>query len=139
VTVAALGALAGLFAGCGSQSGSRKAATATIDVSVEAMSFQPSRFNVAAGQTVTFHFHNAASVVHEALIGNAAIQDKHEQEMRGMGGTNTSGMSGDNVVIVQPGATQTLVYHFAQPGSVIIGCHEPGHYAAGMRADVTVA
>jgi uncharacterized cupredoxin-like copper-binding protein len=47
-------------------------------------------------------------------------------------------MGGDNVVTVQPGASQTLVYHFTQPGPLIIGCHEPGHYAAGMRADVTV-
>jgi uncharacterized cupredoxin-like copper-binding protein len=47
-------------------------------------------------------------------------------------------MGGDNVVTVQPGASQTLVYHFPQPGPLITGCHEPGHYAAGMRADVTV-
>jgi FtsP/CotA-like multicopper oxidase with cupredoxin domain len=51
---------------------------------------------------------------------------------------NMKDMGGDNVVTVQPGASQTLVYHFTQPGPLIIGCHEPGHYAAGMRADVTV-
>jgi len=35
-------------------------------------------------------------------------------------------------------ATVTLVYTFDHEGTLIIGCHVPGHYAAGMRGTITV-
>jgi uncharacterized cupredoxin-like copper-binding protein len=40
---------------------------------------------------------------------------------------------------VPAGETVTTTYTFAEPGPLIIGCHLPGHYAYGMRADVRVA
>jgi len=42
-------------------------------------------------------------------------------------------------IFVAPGATGELVYTFTRPGTVLIGCHEPGHYALGMRAVITVS
>ena len=41
--------------------------------------------------------------------------------------------------LYSPGATGELVYTFTRPGTVLIGCHEPGHYALGMRAVITVS
>jgi uncharacterized cupredoxin-like copper-binding protein len=40
---------------------------------------------------------------------------------------------------VPAGETATTTYTFAQAGELILGCHLPGHYAFGMRADVTIA
>ena len=40
----------------------------------------------------------------------------------------------DNAVSVKPGKTGSLTMTFAEAGTLIVGCHEPGHYAAGMRA-----
>lgn len=42
-------------------------------------------------------------------------------------------------IAVEPGATGTLEYTFEQAGEILAGCHEPGHYEAGMVASMTVA
>ena len=43
-----------------------------------------------------------------------------------------------NALSLQPGETKSLTWMFSAPGELIYGCHEPGHYAAGMRGDLTV-
>lgn len=40
---------------------------------------------------------------------------------------------------VEPGASERVVMSFDDPGHVLIGCHESGHWAAGMRVDVDIA
>ncbi len=52
--------------------------------------------------------------------------------------TSTSKDLGVYAVDVPPGQTVTLVYTFDQPGTLLYGCHVPGHYAAGMRGTITV-
>ena len=42
------------------------------------------------------------------------------------------------MVVVQPGKTGELAYRFERSGMTVIGCHQPGHYEAGMRATVNV-
>lgn len=42
------------------------------------------------------------------------------------------------VAPVQPGATDAFRYTFEQAGEILAGCHEPGHYEAGMVAGMTV-
>lgn len=44
----------------------------------------------------------------------------------------------DNALSVEPGDTGSLTMTFASAGSIVIGCHEPGHYDAGMKAKLTV-
>jgi len=44
----------------------------------------------------------------------------------------------DSDTTVQPGQIATLTQTFTTAGSTIIGCHEPGHYKAGMRLTVRV-
>jgi uncharacterized cupredoxin-like copper-binding protein len=39
---------------------------------------------------------------------------------------------------LEPGETGTLDYTFQEPGTILIGCHEPGHWAGGMRAEINV-
>jgi uncharacterized cupredoxin-like copper-binding protein len=40
---------------------------------------------------------------------------------------------------VPAGTTRTTTYTLTNPGTLIFGCHLPGHYAFGMRGLVTVA
>lgn len=49
------------------------------------------------------------------------------------------GMTMMNTVEVRPGETGELTVTFDKPGDVVIGCHQPGHYEAGMRATVAVS
>ena len=42
------------------------------------------------------------------------------------------------IVAVAPAETKELTFTFAEPGATLAGCHVAGHYAGGMRADITV-
>jgi len=91
---------------------------------------------VHAGETVAFKVTNQGALPHEFVIGDATVQAEHEQEMA------TGGMSGMSdasfAVDVPPGQTTTLVYTFRKPGTLLYGCHVPGHYAGGMQGALVV-
>jgi uncharacterized cupredoxin-like copper-binding protein len=46
---------------------------------------------------------------------------------------------GGDALTVQPGKTRELEHTFDEAGEVLIGCHQPGHYDAGMKVTVTVS
>jgi uncharacterized cupredoxin-like copper-binding protein len=48
-------------------------------------------------------------------------------------------MSDENLVTVEPGERATLTRTFDAPGSVVVGCHQPGHWESGTKATVTVS
>ena len=106
----------------------------TIDIVMHDNDFSMPSVSVKHGQAVHFVFHNNGAVVHEAFIGTEAVQVAHETQMT----VTTTQPEGPDGVIVQPGQTGTLDHTFAQAGPTVIGCHIPGHYAAGMRIRVTV-
>ena len=107
----------------------------TIAVSAtDALRFEPPVLTVKAGETVRFVVSNTGTVEHEFYVGDAAAQDIHEQEMAA--GAMHHGDA--NGVDVKPGATATLEMTFDTPGELLVGCHVAGHYAAGMRAILTV-
>jgi uncharacterized cupredoxin-like copper-binding protein len=127
----------------------------TVDIDMEDIAFRPPAVTAHRGESVRFVFHNRGKIAHDAFIGNAAAQAAHEREMRssdtgmqgggmqggGMqgGGMNHDGMHGDAGITVQPGQTGSLTYTFDQTGPMEVACHQPGHYAAGMKVAVTVA
>ena len=117
-------------------SGGGAAADRTVDVTMSNVAFQPATLSVAKGETVTFRFTNNDKVRHDAFVGDAAAQAEHEREMRDGGGHG--GHGGDDAVTVEPGKTASLTHTFDEAGTVEIGCHEPGHYAGGMKIVVTV-
>jgi uncharacterized cupredoxin-like copper-binding protein len=41
-------------------------------------------------------------------------------------------------IAVAPGETKELTFTFDAAGPFLAGCHVPGHYGAGMKADITV-
>jgi Cu+-exporting ATPase len=108
----------------------------TISLSTtDSLRFAPDTISVHSGETVAFEIANPGQVPHEFVIGDAAEQAAHEAEMAG-GGMNTSEA---NAVEVPAGQTARLVYTFGQPGRLEIGCHVPGHYAAGMRGTIIIS
>jgi uncharacterized cupredoxin-like copper-binding protein len=58
----------------------------------------------------------------------------HEKEMR----DGKMDDHGGDAITVDPGRTGELVHTFTSGQSVLIGCHEAGHYAAGMKITVSV-
>ena len=101
----------------------------------DALTFEPADITVAAGETVTFRLTNDGAVVHDFTLGDQATQDEHETEMSEMGGM---GHDEPNLAIVPPGETVELTWTFGGEGTVLVGCHQPGHYAAGMTGRITV-
>ena len=98
---------------------------------------QPQQCDRDDGETVEFRFTNDGKVPHDAFVGDEATQQEHEAEMAGMPAGHEHDM-GTEGVTVQPGETEVLTYTFEQPGEVQIGCHQKGHYAAGMHLSVLV-
>ena len=108
----------------------------TVDVTMADIKFDPELLSVKKGEAIRLVFHNQGKLAHEAIIGDAAGQDAHEQEMAPSGGSMD--MHGSGALMVAAGATGELTHTFNDTGAILIGCHEPGHYAAGMKIAVTV-
>jgi uncharacterized cupredoxin-like copper-binding protein len=140
--------LAGLFllglSACGGKtdtSGGQPAHVVAIEM--RDIAFSPSAVTVPRGQKVRFVFSNKGKVTHDAFVGTERAQTAHEKEMRdgsgeSMGGMHHGGHSGEGVT-VEPGKTGELEVTFAEAEPTLIGCHQPDHYAAGMKVAVTVS
>ncbi|MEW6153217.1 MAG: plastocyanin/azurin family copper-binding protein [Actinomycetota bacterium] len=135
-SLAGLAVTALLAAGCGGGDGGASAGPTTppgpvdqtIEVSMVDIAFKPEALTVAAGSTVRFVFTNDGRVPHEAAFGDDAVQ----KELAARRGRRVGPAVG-------PNQTREHVYTFGGPGRLVIGCHVPGHWSAGMKIEVTVA
>lgn len=111
----------------------------TVEIEMVDIGFEPDTIEVTSGETVRFVFTNTGAVAHDAFIGDAAAQADHEAEMRD-GDMDGHGRHGDtDAVTVKPGDSGEFTHTFDGDGPVQIGCHQEGHYDAGMRIQVEVA
>lgn len=132
----------GLAAGCGTDDSPTTAATRTVNIEMRDIAYSPDSLAVEAGETVRFVFTNVGAISHDAFIGNDAAQEEHEQSMSDSSDGGMSGghdMATDDALTVAPGETGEITYTFDEGGEIVIGCHQPGHFAAGMRIAVDVA
>jgi uncharacterized cupredoxin-like copper-binding protein len=118
------------------------AADADRTIEIEAndnLTFSPNEITVAAGETITFRVTNTGSIPHDFTLGDQETQDAHEAEMMEMMESGAMMMHDEaNAVALEAGETKTVTWHFSKAGTVLIGCHQTGHYAAGMTGTVTV-
>ncbi len=141
-----IAALTTIVAACGGSSQSSSTGEAdddaptsarTVEVAMEDIKFDRATLSVTAGETIDFRFINNGKVAHDAFIGDAAAQMEHETEMAEMGDAGGHPTE-DAAIVLQPGESGQLSYTFDQPGTYQVGCHQPGHYAAGMKIAVAV-
>ena len=156
--VLATGAL--LATACGGGSGSDDAGgglspgetddVRTVEIDMLDNEFSPDRIEVSNGETVRFVFSNEGDVTHDAVVGDTVAQTEHEEEMRAAesesSGAGTGGMDHGSesegeggAITVDPGETGELMHTFAAGEGLLIGCHEPGHYDAGMKIAIDLA
>jgi uncharacterized cupredoxin-like copper-binding protein len=136
--LAALALGLALLAACGSDSPTTSSAggARTVDVTMRDNDFDPAFIQIKAGETITFVFHNEGSADHDAFIGDLAAQDEHETES----GDAAMHHGSDNYATsVKPGKTGTITRTFDEGDDLWIGCHETGHYAAGMKIKLDVS
>jgi uncharacterized cupredoxin-like copper-binding protein len=104
----------------------------------DSFTFGPADLVVSAGETITFVVTNTGNIPHDFTLGDQETQDKHAAEMAEMMAGGEMAHDDHNAVAIGPGETKELTWHFSEAGTLIIGCHQPGHYAAGMVGAVTV-
>ncbi len=127
-------AIAAGVAGC-SPAGAGVAARAIPIVMTDAMVFEPATVTVGLGDSVTFNVKNAGQIAHEFFVGNGTAQDEHEVEMHHMSAVGHDHATG---VYVEAGDAKALTITFVHAGTLLMGCHEPGHWGAGMKGTIIV-
>lgn len=113
----------------------------TVEIEMVELAFKPATLTAKAGERIRFVFRNRGTSTHDAFIGDAAAQAEHEKEMRQGEEGGHEMMNGDadqDAVTVETGKKGELIYTFDRPGTLEIACHEPGHYAAGMKIAATL-
>jgi uncharacterized cupredoxin-like copper-binding protein len=125
------------------------AAPREVNLIAKDYSFLPDGLDLAPGETVLLHVINGGLAVHEAVIGDAAVQDAWEvadsmmasappgptpvvSVPPGIGGLRIVVKSGERVDLtwtVPPGAPRAAT-------AWVVGCHIPGHWARGMRIPI---
>lgn len=114
-----------------------------VEMEMTEMAFGPANINVTAGETVRLRFHNSGLAVHEAVIGDLAFQEEHDAEMAGgsahQADSHEQSADAPEALVVAAGDTTDMVYTARDAGALIIGCHQPGHWDAGMQAGLTIS
>jgi Cu+-exporting ATPase len=111
----------------------------TVPIHVDSQfRFSPDAIDVTQGETVAFVVTNDTAIPHEFVIGDEAVQAEHDREMADGTESMTDMGAKPFAVDVPAFSTVTLVYTFDDAGDLIMGCHVPGHYAAGMRGTISV-
>ena len=120
--------------------------------------YEPSSFQINAGETIKFEVENAGELVHEFNIGNKMMHMKHQPEMEKMVENEilfadsidkdkmkkmakmdkSMGHSHSNSVLLEPKQNGDIIWKFDNAVNIEVACNVPGHYQAGMIAKVDI-
>ena len=120
--------------------------------------YEPSSFQIKAGETIKFEVENAGMLVHEFNIANKMMHMKHQPEMIKMTENGillafsidkekmkkmakkdkSMGHSHSNSVLLEPKQKGEIIWKFVNAVNLEIACNVPGHYQAGMIAKVDI-
>ena len=105
----------------------------TVHIGIHFSRFDPSDIDIEPGQTIRFVVENADPIDHEFIVGDEQVQQVHEA------GTEAHHAPRPGEISIAPGETVVTTMTFPSEGSLLFGCHLPGHYAYGMRGVITIA
>ena len=120
--------------------------------------YEPSSFQIKAGETIKFEVENAGKLVHEFNIANKMMHTKHQPEMLKMVENGillafsidkekmkkmakmdkSMGHSHSNSVLLEPKQKGNIIWKFDNAVNIEVACNVPGHYQAGMIAKVNI-
>jgi uncharacterized cupredoxin-like copper-binding protein len=108
----------------------------TVVVTMHHSRFQPAQLRVAPGERVRFVLRNTDPIDHEFILGDDAVQRRHEQ---GRERHHHGEVPGERSVAAGQEAVTTYTFP-PEPGAqnLEFACHLPGHYAYGMHGTVRV-
>ena len=105
----------------------------TVHIRIHYSHYDLSEIAVDPGQTITFVVENTDPIDHEFIVGDAQVQQAHEA------GTEAQHPPRPGEISIPAGETVTTTMTFPATGTLLFGCHLPGHYAYGMRGVITIA
>jgi uncharacterized cupredoxin-like copper-binding protein len=111
-------------------------ATPTVVVTMHHSRFQPEVVRVAPGTTVRFLLRNTDPIDHEFILGDDAVQRRHEQ---GREREHHGEVPGEVSVAAGGEAATAYTFRAGGPARLEFACHLPGHYAYGMRGVALVS
>jgi uncharacterized cupredoxin-like copper-binding protein len=144
------------LAGCGTGSPAAtppiipgtSAAPREVNIIAKDWVFLPDRVDVVPGETVVLHVINGGLDVHEAVIGDAAVQDAWEAGEAATTGSPPGptpfvsvppGVSGLRIVVASGQRVDVTWSVPVSPGAgLVVGCHIPGHWAKGMVVPINI-
>jgi len=120
--------------------------------------YEPSSFQINAGEIIKFEVENAGELVHEFNIANKMMHIKHQPEMEKMVENEilfadsidkdkmkkmakmdkSMGHSHSNSVLLEPKQKGDIIWKFDNAVNIEVACNVPGHYQAGMIAKVNI-
>ncbi len=120
--------------------------------------YEPSSFQIKSGETIKFEVENAGMLVHEFNIANKMMHMKHQPEMAKMAENGillafsidkekmkkmakmdkSMGHSHSNSVLLEPKQKGEIIWKFDNAINIEVACNVPGHYQAGMIAEVNI-
>jgi uncharacterized cupredoxin-like copper-binding protein len=107
--------------------------TRTVSIRIHFSRFDPTKIDVEPGQTIRFVIENTDPIDHEFIVGDEQVQQAHES------GTEAHHPPRPGEISIAPGETVITTVTFPPQGSLLFGCHLPGHFAYGMRGTITIA
>jgi uncharacterized cupredoxin-like copper-binding protein len=122
-----------------------------VNVVLKDWVFLPDPVDVVPGETVLLHVVNGGLEIHELVIGDQAVQDAWEAAEAATVGAPPGptpvvsvppGEAGIRIVVPSGGrvdVTWTVPGSASEVDALVLGCHIPGHWEKGMRADLRVA
>lgn len=143
------------------QPGNAQKVDRTIELKMGDSFFEPKSIDVKPGETIRFVLKNEGALLHEFNLGMAAAHAAHQKVMATMlqkgtlSPTGTHDMSNmgpamggkkmvskehdePNSVLIEPGATEELVWTFTKTTGLEFACNLPGHYQSGMVGKVNI-
>ena len=103
--------------------------------------FLPATLDVVPGETVVLHVINGGLTIHEAIIGNASVQDAWEAAEAGAADPPPGptplvsvppDVSGIRIVVASGQRVDVTWTVPTDTQRLVVGCHIPGHWAEGM-------
>ena len=136
---ATIAAFAVLAAACGSDEPDIASPVPGVEADDDhgEFAFEPTEVEVEVDETVTFRVVNVGNLPHDFTLGDAETQDEHEAEMADMPMGDPDGHDA-NAVTIPAGETAEMTWTFTEAGTILMGCHIPGHYDAGMRGEIHI-
>ena len=131
---------------CGGGGSTSGGASGTLEVSAdgENLAFKPAALTGKAGGQITVTFKNASTAQQHNWVlvsGGDDVAATVDEEAVNVGAPDylpTTNVVGGSKML-QPGASATVTFTAPAAGKYVYLCTFPGHYAAGMKGELTIA